>query len=157
MKYSPIFKSSGFTLIELMVVVAVLGLLASIAIPSFQSILASQRMRSVAFDMMTDLLFARSEAIKRGENVVLAPATGGWTSGWTVRVSSSSELVSQKPGVGSSVTFLSSPASVTYDQNGRVSNISSSANFALTDGTRNRCISIDPSGRPKSSLAGCAL
>ena len=148
-------KCSGFTLLELMVVVAILAILTGVATPSFKGLLAAQRMRGVAFDMTADLLSARSEAIKRGENVILSPESGGWSYGWTVKVVSNSELVSKKSAIGLNVTFLASPSSVTFDQNGRVSSITTATNFSLSDGIRNRCITIDPSGRPKSTLAIC--
>lgn len=155
MKHGISPRSSGFTLIELMVVVAILAVLASAAAPSFQKILAAQLMRSVSFDMVADLTLARSEAIKRGANVTIAPETGGWNYGWKVTLASNAELISQRNAVGTSVIFTSSPTSITYDQNGRISSISTSTKFALSDGARNRCIRIDPSGRPKSSTLAC--
>lgn len=147
---------SGFTLIELMVTVAVLAVVVSLAAPSFRSIVEAQRMRAAAFDLMADLTLARSEALKRGQIVApitLSPVSGSWASGWSI--TAGEEVVSTKNTIGSGVS-ITGPTSVVFDRNGRVS--STVAKFALADSsaTRRRCISIDPSGRPKSSTTECA-
>lgn len=55
----------GFSLIELMVVVAVTGVLLTLAAPSFYDYLLLQRLRGVHAQLVTDLQFARSEAVAR--------------------------------------------------------------------------------------------
>ncbi|EKD98878.1 MAG: Type IV pilus transmembrane protein FimT [uncultured bacterium] len=148
----------GFTLIELMVTVAVLAVVVSLAAPSFRSILEAQRMRAAAFDLMGDLTLARSEALKRGQiatPITLTPASGNWAAGWSVMAGT--DVVSTRNPVGSGVT-ITGPTTVVFDRNGRVSSTTTVARFALADSsaTRKRCISLDPSGRPKSSTTGCA-
>ena len=56
----------GFTLIELLVVLAVVGLLLLLAAPSFQDMIVMQRLRGINAQLVTDLQFARSEAVARG-------------------------------------------------------------------------------------------
>ena len=56
---------SGFTLLELIVVVAVAAVLVSLAAPSFREFFAKRRVEGVASELNTDLQYARSEAVAR--------------------------------------------------------------------------------------------
>lgn len=145
----------GFTLVELMVAVAVLAILASLATPSFRQLLAAQRVRTTGYNLVGDLVLARSEAVKRGQNVTLAPVAAGWTQGWSVNVAATSEMLSGQGPVGTGVQFTRSPDSITFDRNGRAT-ASSVVRIGLYDGAaNNRCISLDPSGRPKNAKTAC--
>lgn len=90
-------QARGFTIIEVMVVVAILGVLAALAAPSFGPLIERWRVRDAAESLQSTLFYARSEAIKRGGNVTLlrtpngngctnATATTQWGCGWIVFV-----------------------------------------------------------------------
>ena len=86
----------GFTAIELMVVIAIVAILAALAAPSFKPLIERWRVRTAAEGLQSTIYFARSEAIKRGGNVVLqklpnntngcttASSTQYWHCGWYV-------------------------------------------------------------------------
>ena len=78
--------SSGFTLMELMVTITIASILLSIAIPSFTSIISSNRLTTYANELVTALNLARSEAIKRGQHVVVRKTGTNWEDGWQVFV-----------------------------------------------------------------------
>lgn len=89
------YAARGFTAIELMVVVAIVAVLAALAAPSFNGIMERWRVRQAVDGFESTLYYARSEAIKRGGNVVVqklansgscttASGTNDWGCGWMV-------------------------------------------------------------------------
>ena len=69
------FAQRGFTLIEAMVVISIMAILAGTSVSSFVWLNQSTQIRGATFDLIADLDFARSEAVKRNADVVVAPAT----------------------------------------------------------------------------------
>lgn len=86
------FRCLGFTLVEMMVVVALFAILQSLAFPAFTNFIDSMRLNSSVNSLFSSLTLARSEAIKRNSRAVVCKsatgdaciATGGWEQGWIV-------------------------------------------------------------------------
>ena len=79
-------RAAGFTIIELMLVLTVLGVLAAMALPSLSDLVKGQRVKTASSDVYASLIYARSEAIKRAADVAVVPntPTGDWAAGWKV-------------------------------------------------------------------------
>ena len=78
-------RQRGFTLIELMITLAIVAIVLTIGVPSFQGMMRDNRVAAHTNDFLGSLNLARSEAIKRGQRVALLPTTvGDWGQGWTV-------------------------------------------------------------------------
>jgi len=74
-----ILRQQGFTLVELMIAVAVLGILLSVGVPSFKAWLLNTKIRTTAEAMQNGLQLARAEAVRRNERVrfVISGAQAG--------------------------------------------------------------------------------
>ena len=87
---------TGVTLVELLIVIAIAAILASLAGPSFSDFINRTRQNSVVSQLVSDLNRARSEAIKRNTPVLLCERatdtacgnTNNWQSGWLICVGS---------------------------------------------------------------------
>ena len=143
----------GFTITELMIVVAVASVLVAAALPSYNQFVRNQRVKTASFDLFSTLIQARSEAIVRNTSVTIAPTGGNWANGWTVTESGGTTIRNES--AIANIT-LTGPTSVVYNGSGRLT--AAVVPFELTatgSGITARCITLDLSGRPVSKAATC--
>jgi type IV fimbrial biogenesis protein FimT len=148
-------RPAGFTLVEILIVVAVLAVLLSAGIPAFTEFVRNQRVKTASFDLFSTLVHARSEAITRNATVTVAPVSAEWTNGWTV--TDAGGTVIRTMGAVPSMT-ITGPTNVVFRGSGRL-NAASMPNFQLSASgstVTTRCISIDLSGRPTTKAAACS-
>ena len=82
----------GFTLVELIVTVAMAGILLSLGIPSFSELIDNSRMTSLTNDLISEIYVTRSEAVKRGQAVTICSSndqatcanSNNWKTGWII-------------------------------------------------------------------------
>ena len=130
-------RARGFTVIELLIVVALVGVLTALAVPSFVGMIQRNRVSAEVNSFAGDLQFARSEAIKQGLPVSVCASSNGktclgantWHSGWIVfvdlngsgTVDNTNDTVSRiRPAWSGGDTFVAAPSmtSVTYSRDG---------------------------------------
>ncbi len=154
-------NSTGFTLIELMITVAIMSVLLTVGLPSFQSIIIDSRLTATANAMLSAYQLARSEALKQHKDVYVLTADDWET--WQVKVENAA----------SSFATFSNSKNITiakygdvggYGSNGRpvtatggqtLCNSSSSTpptcgfTFKNSDGSSSRTLNIIATGRMK--------
>lgn len=114
-------RQRGFSLVELMITVVVLGIAMAIAIPSFRAMTNRNRLVSATNEVVTALQLARMEAVRRNGRVQLCPTTNGADCGGTdwnrllVRVESDGEVLRDVAVSNGNLTVLASANVVSDD------------------------------------------
>lgn len=155
-------RAYGFTLVELMVAIAIAGILMAVGLPSVRSMLNSQKMKSASFDIVTTAMQARSEAIKWGgassASISIVAPSNNFSNGWCITFTSSTTCSTSAPGDAvmqvikptGNVTYAyqGTAAPIVFTRTGRLSS-GTSVKLLLTD-TDNfaapRCVTIDTNG-----------
>ena len=108
--------SRGYSLVELMTVVAITGLLAALSVPSFARFLRSSQVNATFNELVADVNATRVNAVKFGHGVSIYSASGttDWSTGWTIsedansngRVDSTDPVVRRHPALPRGYTLL---------------------------------------------------
>lgn len=168
---------NGFTLIELLITIALGMIILSFAVPSFSSFIKNSRVTTITNNLVTDVNYARQEAVTRGATVILCrsanptaavPSCGGtsnnWSSGWLVFVSGDTNndyddgvdtLLRASNDIAGEVTVKTNAVSnsdLVYKADGTIDMGGGTAAFAVCDdrgeGHGNQ-LQVGPTGRPR--------
>ncbi len=154
-------KQFGFTIIELMTVLAVLGIVTTIGLPSMRDIMLNQQVRTAASDAHVSMLMTRSEAIKRNTNVDMASAD--WSDSWDVQVPGAPPTILRSLDPDSNLTVECNtdgdnsaeacPTEITFNRTGRPASLME-LRFFVAGNTRvtMRCVMISLSGIPRINI-----
>lgn len=146
--------AAGFTVIELMIALAIMSILIGIATPAFNAMVASQRVKTAAADLHTSLLQARAEAVKRNQRVLIRPASGeDWNAGWLIPApatptSDTNPLFRHQ--IASGVEITSAADEIEFRPNGRASAAATFEIVSSVDSSKTRCVDIGLDGRARS-------
>jgi len=158
----------GFTIIELMITVTIVGILTAIALPSMQYAVQNNRIKTAASDFHVNMMYARSEAIKRSADVDMVSTGNGWDDAedtpsgtdirWGGTVLSSTDInksIRIQCNTDADVNPESCPSSITFRRDGRLnsSDIPFEIRFFIDESQAPmRCVSISLSGRPRATV-----
>lgn len=84
MRFSRVSPSAGFTLVEMMIVLAIVAILLGIGLPSFNEGMRDKRLSSMTSEFISAVYVARNEALTRRKSITLAPLADGWAFGWII-------------------------------------------------------------------------
>ena len=169
-------RESGFTLIELMVTLAVAAIVLSVGVPSFRGVIMDNRLVSQANLVVTSVKLARSAAVRYQRNATVCASANydapvptcststDWSNGWIVWVdkdrdaaTDANEIISVFGPINSSSTLSSATASgFTYD--GRGFALTGAGDLTLCDNRAaetGRLIRVNTVGRTNVSRQGC--
>lgn len=146
----------GFTLTEILIVLVVIGILASLGAPAFNDLIKSQKIKSMATDINASLALARSEAVKRNRSVTMTPITAGaWQDGWRIADPDNAGNYIEVHDAFKGLT-ASGPDSLIYRSSGRIQgNVAPEFDISAAGTSAHRCVSVDLSGRPYVKDAAC--
>lgn len=173
------FKNKGFSLIELLVVTAMIGILLAVAVPGLQDTIESATTNSQVKILMSTLNLARSEAVKRGRNVSICATSdgtdcdaGNWSEGWMLFVDTNNDadgaagsvdagdtIVRVYETLGAGSTLTSTANLLEYNARG-FSTLGAVNTFLLCPATNNannaRSVEVGVSGRGRRIETGLA-
>ena len=139
-------RISGFTLIELMVTVAVLAILVTIAIPNYQAFVVNSRMTAQANDFLASLNLARSEAVTRNAPVSMNAVGGDWAGGWEI-VDDGGNVLRVHPALEGESSLDGDATTITFQSNGQAGATTFNLCNPDTSIAPGRDIEIEVSGR----------
>ncbi|WP_371369666.1 GspH/FimT family pseudopilin [Pseudomonas sp. QL9] len=153
----------GFTLVELMVTLAVLAILATLATPMFGDLIQKNKVDTVSAELTHLLQYARSEAITRGTSVTVKATDSNWVG--ALEVDAGNEVLRKYGSEGingsSSVTATASSTRLSFSPSGTLSGETTSLTITLcpTSGSSTvtgRVLQIYGSGQITSSSTECS-
>lgn len=155
-------RADGFTLLEVLMVIAIMGILMAVVVPGVKTLLNTQKMKSATFDLVTTAMLARSEAIKWGgasaSSISIVAPSNNFSNGWCIAFTSTTPCslstpddgVMQiiKPTAGITYAYQGSAAPIVYTRTGRLAGgaavqvlVTDVDNFATP-----RCVKFDTNG-----------
>lgn len=172
---------AGLTFIELLVALAVVAVLASLAMPGLWDLMAEQQVISTTNSLASSMRLARSEAVRRGRKVLICPSIDGlhcqttsYASGWLVRVApehvnqlgdpvSSNERLQVHPPTPGSLSVQANGIMASYiayrpdGQSRQLNEAMLMGSIEICRGSRGRKIVVNRTGRTRIETLECAV
>lgn len=166
-------RTSGFTLVELMVTIAIVAILLAVGLPSFQGSLRSNRVATATNEMLASLSLARTEAIKSTRASQVCARDGNecgddWNEGWLVvtdmdgdgTFETTVKAVDGHPNLSVTMTDGADNTLVAFDRRGRMDDVANRKIEILPDAedvdeAHIRCMTISVVGQVNTAKGAC--
>ncbi len=162
-------NARGFTLVELVITMTLASILVGMGVPALRSLMERNWRASLTNHLVSDLMLARSEAVKRGGYVTLCHSSdesacnGTWADGWILFVDSDGDqtldsgeelLRRYQPDTGP-YTIVSATDAITFHPTGMLQAPSGRVELAVThEDSTEACLELAPTGRPRLNHGG---
>jgi len=152
----------GFTLIELMITLAVAAILLTVAVPSFQTLIKRNALTARTNNFIADLHFARGEAAKRGSDVSVCPSSNGttcdtsaanWKNGWSI-IPTGQTAVRRSEALTGTLTLSTTKAKIIFKSSG-ITGEQESLTFCETSIKESRVVQISSAGHVSTTKGTC--
>lgn len=158
------YKARGFTVVELMLVVAILAILVGVGLPSFSNSVKDKRISSITSEFISAVYVARNEALTRRAVVTLDQNPAGWQAGWSINregaelhafTNATPDISLQLVGVGNTPLSI---ARFSFKPSGQVTNDASNTIGSISvlicddrSNERGRTLTISPFGNVQNA------
>ncbi|MEK9939373.1 MAG: GspH/FimT family pseudopilin [Methylotenera sp.] len=158
---SQYIREQGFGLVELVVAMAIMGILITITLPAMDSMLLSGRLRSYSNELLASAYLARSEAIKTNAVVRLCASASGtacdgsWEQGWVV-LRSDDAVIESHAALTEGFVINGSVTTLSFKPTG-IGATQATLTVCKSGGDQSRVVTVNASGRPSvtKESGGC--
>lgn len=152
-------NTQGFTLVELLITLVVLSILISLAVPSFRGLMDRNAVSATANNLLSSVLLARSEAVKREQSVIFSGNADFTT--WAVAADTDNdgtgdETILEHNGESDGINIAANNSTtITFNSRGRASLTANSDYFTISKNDATRYVCFSATGRPRVQEGVC--